>query len=259
MRRPRARRSAGAATRGRVGAPRVAQLRPRPTPSRPPRRRRGGRATATSSSTCGRLLRPAAAGQRRFGIGKGREQRRPDGPRRRLRAKRGSGCCRRRRAQPMTAYARCRAGSLEPGRGPATPSRSNARGHRGQARHAGAAQGLQQEGLGLVAAVMGEQHEAGAAFRASRRAPRSAQPRPGLDALARRGRVRPGGRRTRREAAAAHAGRSLAVFEPGIGCRSSPWWTWIATTRARRRGATAWRAATRGVAAAAEGDADGAR
>jgi hypothetical protein len=92
--------------------------------------------------------------------------------------------------------------------------------HRRQALGAGAAQGLKEKGLGLVAPVMGQEHEIDAAVEGHRaQRPVARLPRPGLDARARRRPIRQPMRRKIDGAAGARPSRArrLAVREPRVG------------------------------------------
>ncbi len=94
--------------------------------------------------------------------------------------------------------------------------------HRRQARRAGAAQRLQQEGLGLVLLVVGEQHGVdarGQRHLAQRRV--AFAPGPGLDTVApRRPARQPAPQQRHRQAARGPAPRlALQVCEPAIGLR----------------------------------------
>ena len=103
------------------------------------------------------------------------------------------------------------------------PSRRTTLRHGRERRDAAAAQRLQQEGLGLVAPMVGEQHEVDAVRqRHLAQRPIARLPRPGLDALAGAWRCRQSMRDEldRQTAARPAPAERRRVGEPGVGVRA---------------------------------------
>ena len=222
--------------------------------SRRPRPRRAGRARLRQRASPRRRRRLRRAQARREGAGDC--------------ARSGRRRCCRRRSSAGDAGARrprsLRAADLEPGPRPAHAVAAHQRRHRRERGDAAAAQRLQQEGLGLVAAMVAEQHEVDAALdRHLAQRPIARAARPGLDAVA-------GGRscgdamdgELDRLAAARPAAAALGAMRlPGVGVLAQPVMDVQREDREaeRLRGGERRVEQRRRVAPAAVGDGDDAR